>query len=442
MSGTCEANEQFQIIRRLYDLRRDIVSSGYDEAIRYISAEFPVQIQNFKSGESRDGWPVPFGWEINKGFVESPDGDYLIDINKYPLSVGSYSVPVDTRLDKQDLLKHIVPNIRHDYEPNFLFDYYNREYKFSCGKSVYERIMNGQGSYRVLIESKFYKSELKVAEWHLPGDKKEEFVFSTHLCHPFQANDGLSGVATGLIIMKWLAGLSKRKYSYRLLIGPETIGTVCWINANKAALSNVFGGIFLEMTGLNQRSALQRSYMRNSIVDDLIVEIFREQDIRGWVADYRGVVGNDERQFNGPGVRVPMLSYSRALPWGHPDRPYKEYHSALDNLSIVQIDSLQNAFNIIQALISGMENNFYSMANYSGEAFLNGMGLALDRNKHLNAMRNKMKIMDMLDGNNGVHHISSKLKIPYTEVLTLLLQLEDKGAVSRVNSELMEYTTN
>lgn len=430
MKENHEGADQYSLISRLCNIRRDIVSTGYDEALEIIHNQFPIQIISYKSGQVRNGWPVPSGWEINRGFVETPDGDVIMHTDKYPLSVGSYSVPVDIKLSRNELLKHVVLNKRHECEPSFLFNYYDKLFKFSCGSSIYEKLLSRDGIYRAVVESRFYQSELKVAEWYLPGNKKEEFILSSHLCHPYQANDGLSGVATGLIIMKWLSGLSQRKYSYRLIVGPETIGSVCWLSDNMSRLKHVIGGIFLEMTGLDQRSALQRSYQGDSTIDNLMIEVFREMDSDGWVSNYRGVIGNDERQYNGPGIRIPMLSYSRALPWGHPDRPFKEYHSALDNLPLVSTDALQSSYDMIKSMISGLESDFSGHANFYGEGFLSGMGLALDRNKYLHAMRNKMKIMDMLDGSNSVHRISNKLKIPHSEVRYFLQQLEENGAIS------------
>ena len=53
---------------------------------------------------------------------------------------------------------------------------------------------------------------------------------------------------------------SDLRYTYRLLIVPETIGTVAYLSQNEALIPQMVGGLFLEMLGLEQPHALQRSF--------------------------------------------------------------------------------------------------------------------------------------------------------------------------------------
>ena len=54
------------------------------------------------------------------------------------------------------------------------------------------------------------------------------------------------------------------------------------------------------------------------------------------------IIDNDERQFNAPGVRVPMLSLSRVqAPKASGLPPYPEYHSSLDTPEIVTQERLE-----------------------------------------------------------------------------------------------------
>lgn len=422
-----EASSQIRLIENVYQLPRDIISPGYDEALEFILSQYPdISVQSFPSGSQVLDWVVPSGWSCRKGIVEDLSGNVVLDKAINPIAVASYSQPVDTTISKDDLLRHIVINKQLADEPPFLFYYYQKAWKFGCGYALPQTL--DQDKYRVLVDSEFYEGELKVAEWFLPGESDDEFIFSTHLCHPYQVNDGLSGVATGLELMNWLSGLEKRKWSYRLIMAPETIGSVCWLHQNLKRLGNVIGGMFLEMTGLNQRPALQRAFNSNNILSTVMEESFRNFDDSSWVADYRGVIGNDERQFNGPGFRIPMLSYSRALPWGHPHRPFKEYHSYLDNLDLTSAKSLQDSFDHVKFMIQALESERSPKACFKGEAFLSGLGLALDRNQHLDVMRNRMKIMDRLDGTHSVSEISKDLQLPIAPVDQFISALEEAGA--------------
>ena len=46
------------------------------------------------------------------------------------------------------------------------------------------------------------ESEMKVLEYTLKGKNKETIIFNAHNCHPFQANDDISGCAVGIQLLK------------------------------------------------------------------------------------------------------------------------------------------------------------------------------------------------------------------------------------------------
>jgi aminopeptidase-like protein len=414
-------------------LPRHIVSPGYDEAMSMLCARFPLRIHNFRSGREHSGWVVPPGWVCEEAFVVNGKGDCLLHTDSHPLCIASYSPPYDGYVDRVALSNAVIRNHRHPEEPPFLFYYYDRQWKFGAGYG-FDEVLAADSSerFRVNIRSRDYEGNLKVAEWFLPGETGKEFIISTHLCHPYQVNDGLSGVITGLLLMQWLSGLERRRYSYRLLIGPETIGSVCWLDKHRSIARDALGGIFLEMTALPQRAALQRSWHTGSgsaMLNTTLEKAFRDFDQTGWVANYRGVVGNDERQFNGPNIRIPMLSYSRAHPWGHPHRPFQFYHSALDDMDHACRDAFMKSLEHLQFMFSALEQERIPNGSFRGEAFLSGLGLSMDRNLHLEVMRNRMKIMDMLDGSCSIAEIASSLHLPLEEVDIFIAALEKAGVV-------------
>ena len=93
----------------------------------------------------------------------------------------------------------------------------------------------------------------------------------------------------------------------------------------------MIGGLFLEMLGLENPHALQLSFKGDTEVDRGLCQVLKEVDPHGWTGPFRTVVGNDERQFNAPGVRVPMLSLSRVMAKTTANYAYyPEYHSSHD----------------------------------------------------------------------------------------------------------------
>jgi aminopeptidase-like protein len=117
----------------------------------------------------------------------------------------------------------------------------------------------------------------------------------------------------------------------RLLILPETIGSVSYLSHNEHLIPSMVGGLFIEMLSLDYPHALQLSFEVNTAIDEIFLRTVQQHDHAHWTGAFRMVVGNDERQFNGPGVRVPMRSLSRVLPHGEAQRPYPQYHSTDDN---------------------------------------------------------------------------------------------------------------
>ena len=54
-------------------------------------------------------------------------------------------------------------------------------------------------------------------------------MFTSYLCHPSMANNELSGPLT-LAFVSEIESYPKRKYTYRFVIMPETLGTICYLS--------------------------------------------------------------------------------------------------------------------------------------------------------------------------------------------------------------------
>ena len=63
----------------------------------------------------------------------------------------------------------------------------------------------------------------------MKGAQRSEFVFTSYLCHPSLANNELSGPILLDAILSYIRSLSSRKYSYRFILGPETVGALAYL---------------------------------------------------------------------------------------------------------------------------------------------------------------------------------------------------------------------
>ena len=99
-----------------------------------------------------------------------------------------------------------------------------------------------------------------------PDRRAEEILISSHICHPSLANDNLSGVAVATFLARALAG-TERRYTYRFLFAPGTIGAITWLARNEDKLGRIRGGLVLACVGDSGPIVYKRSRRGDTAVD-------------------------------------------------------------------------------------------------------------------------------------------------------------------------------
>jgi aminopeptidase-like protein len=284
--------------------------------------------------------------------------------------------------------------------------------------------------YRVVIRTQLEPGSLKVGEVVVPGKSQDCFVLAAHLCHPGMVNDDLSGVVVGLEVARALLAGPQGDTTYRLLILPETIGSVAYLSHNEALIPHMKGGLFLEMLGNDAPHALQGSFQPDSQPDRCFTASLKDLDPHGYLGAYRTIIDNDERQFNAPGVRVPMLSLSRVeAPKATGRPPYPEYHSSLDTPAIVSAERLEASKQVVLGLLEAWERNRYAVNHFKGEIFCSGYGIWIDYRLNPEGHRRLFEIMERCDGERTVADIAVELGISFQSVWEVVSLLETKGLV-------------
>ena len=418
------------LIHELWQLKREIVSDDYDRALHRLAAEVPMTIHAYPTGTPVWTWTVPEKWTCFEAYLETLEGERLIDYADHPLHVISYSLPFEDEVSREELLEHLHVHPRLPDAIPFVFKYYQRDWGLCCTQHLKESLTADR--YRVVIRTSFDAGALKVGEVVIPGEREECFVLAAHLCHPHMVNDDLTGVVVGLAVAKALLDGTQPKYTYRILFLPETIGSVSYLSHNEDLLGQMLGGLFLEMLGNDAPLALQQSFQAESQIDKTMVSAFQGMFPQSHVGPYRSIIDNDERQFNAPGVRVPMLSLSRVEHPESPDsrfQPYPEYHSSHDIPRIVTQERLDISRTTVLELVQAFERNAFVVNKFKGEVFASGAGIWVDYRDNPEGHRRLFQIMERCDGQRTVADIAFELAISFQAVWEIVAQLQAKDLV-------------
>lgn len=446
-----------ELIEELWFLKRDIISDDYDRALARLGKEIPLTIHEVPSGTKVWTWTVPEKWTCKEAYLETLDGKRLLDYADHPLRVLSYSQPFEGEVTREELLQHLHVHPQLPDAIPFVFKYYQPEWGLCATRTLRDSLKDKK--YRVVIRTEFAPGTLKIGEILIPGQRPECFVLAAHLDHPAMVNDDLSGVVVGVEVAKRLLAGPKPYYSIRLLLFPETLGSIAYLSQHEDLIPGMLGGLFLEMLGNDAPHALQQSFQPHCAVDRALVAAFSTLEPNAYVGGFRTVIDNDERQFNAPGVRVPMLSLSRVVNPQLPEsrfRPYPEYHSSLDTPAIVSAARLEESVKLVLGLLDAFQqtqsnapsklelglteavrqaqgnpstNNGYIVNHFKGEVFASGYGLWVDYKTDVAGHKRRFEIMDRCDGTRRVADIASELGLSFQEVWDVIEKLIEKKLV-------------
>jgi aminopeptidase-like protein len=159
---------------------------------------------------------------------------------------------------------HVLPE-HPDWIP-YRTSYYSRSWGF-CMRAR-ERAALRPGRYHVEVRTSLAKGSLSYRELLIPGRSREEVLFFTHICHPSLANDNTSGMAVATALGEWLAR-EPRRFTYRLVFAPGTIGSLTWLMRNEPRLSRVRHALVLALLGDPGALTYKRSRRDTSEIDEI-----------------------------------------------------------------------------------------------------------------------------------------------------------------------------
>jgi aminopeptidase-like protein len=185
------------------------------------------------------------------------------------------------------------------------------------------------------------------------------------------ANDNLSGIAVAVGLARHVASLPHRRYTYRFVFAPGTIGAITWLARNEGgAVNRVRHGLVLTGLGDGGRLTYKRSRRGDALVDRAAAHVLRCSEREGEVRDF-SPYGYDERQYCSPGFDLPVGRLSRT-----PHGEYPEYHTSADNLPFVRPDRLADSLAALTEIVEILERDTrYVNTHPKGEPQLGRRGL-------------------------------------------------------------------
>lgn len=420
MEQLVQGKQMYNWARDLFPIARSITGEGVRETLGYIQKLLPeLTIKEVASGTKVFDWIIPEEWNIREGFIEDEDGNKIVDFKDHNLHVVGYSEPVDKWLSLVELQEHLysLPD-----QPNaipYITSYYKRRWGFCLTDRQRKSLKDGR--YRVYIDTDFKEDGvLNYGELLIPGKSEEEVFLSTYVCHPSMANNELSGPVLASALGQWLTNQEELYYSYRIIFVPETIGAITYISQNlKTLQKNVIGGYQITCVGDERTYSYLPSRYGNTYSDKIALHVLRQE--AGNFDHYSFLDrGSDERQYCSPGVDLPIASVMRSK-YG----TYPEYHTSLDDLSLVTPNGLQGAFDVYKSILETFERNCYPKVTVYCEPQMGKRDLypTLSQKGGYQDVRNMMDMLTYSDGRNDLVDIGNYLNVPCWQLSSMVTQL-------------------
>ena len=421
-----EGVRMYELAGRLFPICRSITGDGFRRSLNIIREEVPEMIvHEVPSGTEVFDWTVPREWNIRGGWIKNMQGETIIDFKDCNLHVLGYSVPIHQTVSREELLEHVYTQPEQpDWIP-YVTSYYKERWGFCMSERQKQQLTDEE--YEVCIDSTLADGSLTYGELIVPGETDEEIFFSTYLCHPSMANNELSGPCLMTALIKYVQSLKSRRYTYRFIIVPETIGSITYLSRNlKTMQQHVKAGFVLSCVGDDRTYSMVSTKYEDTLADHVL-----ENVLRFHYPDYIRYSfmkrASDERQYGSAGVGLPVCAFCRSK-----YHEYPEYHTSADDLSVISPEGLQGSYEVMVKVIDALEHNRHYCMTVPCEPQLGKRGLypTIQQKGTYDAFRALQHFTAYADGRNDLIDISNLIGTPVDQLIPIVAKLMDHNLVT------------
>lgn len=421
----------YNLAKELWGMNRSITGEGVRQTLDVISQYLPnLKIHSVKTGTQVFDWKVPKEWHVIEAYIITPSGDRICDFEENNLHLVGYSVPFNETIPLSELQQHLYSIPEQPEAIPYVTSYYKEHWGFCI--SEIERNNLQEGNYEVVINSSLFNGVLNYGELIIEGEGDEEVFLSSYICHPSMANNELSGPTVLTFLSKWLEDLKMRRYTYRIVFIPETIGSITYLSKHHQDMrEKVIAGFNISCIGDERAYSFLPSRNGNSLSDAIAVHVLKWLD-PNYINYSWSDRGSDERQYCAPGIDLPIASIMRTK-YGK----YPEYHTSLDDLkNVVTPNGLEGGFEALRLSIEAIENNYFPKVTVLGEPHLGSRGLypTISRKNSTYETKLMMDFITWSDGRHSLLEISEKSNVPIWNLYPLIKKLKSHGLITLENN--------
>lgn len=426
-----KGKKMYQLAERLFPICRSITGKGVSETLS-ILAEYiggfkddcKFRIYQVPSGTRVFDWTIPKEWSIREAWIENEVGERIIDFRNHNLHVMGYSTPIDKWVELEELKEHIYTEPSQPDVIPYVTSYYKENYGFCMSETLKKSLKPGR--YHMYIDSELFDGNLTYGEVIIQGGGKEEILVSTYICHPSMANNECSGPALSAELIRFVRSMKNRNYTYRFVFLPETIGAITYLSRNLDYMKeHTQAGFVLSCVGDERDYSMVETRYANTLADRVL------KNVLSYHSKYTAYSflkrGSDERQYNAPGIDLPVVCFCRSK-----FSEYPEYHTSADNMDLITPAGFEGSYEVMTQVFMALENNRNYKATVLCEPQLGKRGLYSNISRKGINGKDVDILLDFIayaDGRNDLIEISNRIGVPIKALIPTIQILKENDLI-------------